>query len=167
MLTEDEFTRYHRQIIFPDFGAEGQERLKKAHTLIAGVGGLGSPAAIYLASAGVGKITIVDSDPVELSNLNRQILHWEEDVGQQKVLSAEKKLQRMNSTGNIVPLAKRLDMKNAGELLDGVSIAVDCLDNFETRFILNQACIQNDVPLIHGGINGLKGEITTIIPGQT
>ena len=167
MLTNGELTRYQRQIILPDFGAEGQEKLKKAHVLIVGVGGLGSPAAMYLACAGVGKITIVDSDSVELSNLNRQILHWENDVGQQKVISAKKKLQRMNSTLDIVPLVTRLDTKNAGELLEGVSVAIDCLDNFETRFILNAACIHNDVPLIHGGINGLKGEVTTILPGRT
>ena len=167
MLTKGELTRYHRQIIFPDFGVEGQEKLKKAHVLIAGVGGLGSPAAIYLACAGVGKITKLDSDPVELSNLNRQILHWEDDIGQQKVLSAKKKLQRMNSTADILPMVKRLDTKNASALLEGMTVAVDCLDNFETRFILNEACIRNNVPLIHGGINGFKGEVTTILPGRT
>lgn len=167
LLTEAERVRYNRQILFPAFGEEGQKKLKQSHILIAGVGGLGSPAAIYLASAGVGKLTLVDSDAVDLSNLNRQILHWEDDIGEEKVLSAARKLSRLNSSVEITPVAVKITTENVIGLLQGVNIVIDCLDTMETRFILNEGCVRKGTPLIHGGIYGLTGEITTIIPGKT
>jgi molybdopterin/thiamine biosynthesis adenylyltransferase len=166
-LSADDLVRYSRQILYPAFGEEGQRRLRQSHVLIAGVGGLGSPAAIYLACAGVGKLTIIDSDVVELSNLNRQILHGEEDIGEQKVVSAARKLARLNSTVAVNPVAARITAESLPTLLPGVDVVVDCLDNMATRFILNEACFQAGIPLIHGGISGTLGEITTIIPGQT
>jgi molybdopterin/thiamine biosynthesis adenylyltransferase len=166
-LTEEDLVRYDRQILFPAFGEEGQRKLRQAHILIAGVGGLGSPVAIYLAGAGIGKLTLVDSDAVELSNLNRQILHWEADIGEKKVISADQKLKRLNSTVALNPVAVKITAENFMGLLQGVDLVMDCMDNMATRFILNEGCVKAGIPLIHGGIYGMMGEITTIIPGQT
>ncbi len=166
-LTNEDLVRYDRQILFPSFGEEGQRKLRQAHVLVAGVGGLGSPVAIYLACAGVGKLTLVDWDAVELSNLNRQILHGEADVGEKKVVSAVQKLKQLNSTVEISPAAVKITAANVHELVQGVDVVIDCLDNMATRFILNEGCVRQGIPLIHGGIYGMMGEITTIIPGQT
>jgi molybdopterin/thiamine biosynthesis adenylyltransferase len=166
-LSAEDLVRYNRQILYPGFGEEGQRRLRQAHVLVAGVGGLGSPVAIYLACAGVGRLTIVDSDAVELSNLHRQILHGEDDIGEQKVISAARKLKRLNSTVAVNPVAVRITAESLPGLLPGVNVVIDCLDNMATRFILNKGCYQAGIPLIHGGISGTLGEITTIIPGQT
>ena len=167
ILTDEDLARYNRQILFSSFGEEGQKKLRQAHVLIAGVGGLGSPVAIYLVCAGIGRLTTVDSDSIELSNLNRQILHWEEDIGKKKVFSATGKLNRLNSTVEIVSLPDRISTENVKEMLHGVNVVVDCLDNMETRYVLNEGCVSKNTPLIHGGVYGLMGELTTIIPGQT
>ncbi len=166
-LTEEDLVRYDRQILYPAFGEEGQRKLRQAHVLIAGVGGLGSPVAIYLACAGIGKLTVVDSDAVELSNLNRQILHWEADIGEKKVVSAAQKLEKLNSTVDMNARAVKITAENFAGLLEGVDLVMDCMDNMATRFILNEGCVKAGIPLIHGGIYGMMGEITTIIPGQT
>ena len=167
LLTEEDYTRYNRQIIFPDFGEEGQKRLKQSHVLIAGAGGLGSPNATNLAYAGIGKLTLIDCDIVELSNLNRQTLHWERDLRERKVVSGAGKLKEMNSKTEIIPLNIRITEENAEELLAGVDIVMDCMDNMATRFILNKGCFRKGIPFIHGGVRGLSGQITTIIPGKT
>ncbi len=166
-LTVEERVRYGRQILFPPLGEEGQRKLKCAHVVVAGLGGLGCPAAIYLACAGVGHLTLVDTDAVELSNLNRQILHWEEDIGEKKVLSASQKLERLNSKVSLTPIAERITSENVRQLIRGADLVIDGLDNMKTRFILNEGCCREGIPLIHGGIDGLLGEITTIIPGET
>jgi molybdopterin/thiamine biosynthesis adenylyltransferase len=166
-LTDEDLVRYNRQIILPEFGEEGQKKLRLAQVLVAGVGGLGSPVAVYLACAGIGRLILADSESVELSNLNRQILHWEEDVGERKVASGTRKLIKLNSTVAVNPRVTRITAENVMELLDGVDLVVDCLDNMETRFIVNEACFQKRIPFIHGGVRGLMGEVTTIIPGQT
>jgi molybdopterin/thiamine biosynthesis adenylyltransferase len=166
-LTEEDLVRYDRQILYPAFGEEGQLKLRQAHVLIAGVGGLGSPVAIYLACAGVGKLTVVDWDVVELSNLNRQILHGEADIGEQKVISDARKLEKLNSTVEVNSHAVKITAENFSGLLQGVDLVMDCMDNMATRFILNEGCVKAGIPLIHGGIYGMTGEITTIIPGQT
>jgi len=167
VLTETDFIRYGRQILYPDFGEEGQKKLKQSHVLVAGLGGLGCPASIYLASAGIGHITLVDWDLVELSNLNRQILHWEEDIGEKKPFSAAQKLAKLNPTINITPLFEKITLENVQDIIKGANVVIDGMDNFETRFILNSGCVVERIPLIHGGIYGFLGEITTIIPGIT
>lgn len=166
-LTERELLRYGRQIMTPDFGEEGQKRLKRAHVLVAGVGGLGSPVAIYLSTAGIGRLTLIDCDSVDVTNLNRQVLHWEADVDRRKVESGEEKLTRINSAITIDALDVRITSENISDLLEGVDIVMDCMDNMETRFVINEACIKKGVPMIHGGVREMLGEVTTIIPGKT
>jgi len=166
-LTEYELTRYHRQMLIPGWGPEGQARLKASSAFIAGAGGLGSPVAIYLAVAGIGEIRICDADVIELSNLNRQILHTDRRIGQPKALSARMTLRELNPTVYIVPYCDRLDETNAGRIIGKPDIVIDCLDNFETRYLLNTYCIQNRIPLIHGAIWGLTGQVTFLYPPET
>lgn len=167
MLSENDLTRYSRQIMMPDFGEEGQKKLKGAHVVVAGIGGLGSPTSIYLACAGVGHVTLIDCDFVELPNLNRQILHYEDDIGEKKTVSAARKLTRLNPQVEVTPLFERITEDNAKELIKGVDVVVDGLDSFESRLTLNSACVNMRIPFIHGGIWGLLGQVTTIIPGKT
>lgn len=166
-LKPEELIKYNRQIIFPSFGEEGQKKLKSSHIIVAGMGGLGSPISIYLACAGVGKLTLVDFDTVELSNLNRQILHWDEDIGEKKVISAARKLRRINPFVEIIPIESRITGMNIRELIRGADIVMDAMDNMGTRLIINEACVKEGIPFIHGGIYGFMGEATTIIPGRT
>jgi molybdopterin/thiamine biosynthesis adenylyltransferase len=167
MLTQDELIRYDRQIMMPEFGREGQEKLKKAKIFIAGAGGLGSPISIYLAVAGVGALRIADHDNIELSNLNRQILHWNEDVGKDKVDSAKQKLSEINRSIDIETINRSITDDNVLELTEGCDAIVDAMDNFYTRYTLNRAAIKRRVPLFHGAVNGLEGRAMTIIPGET
>jgi len=166
MLTERDKERYSRQILFKAFGEEGQEKLKAARVLVAGVGGLGSPVAMYLATAGIGKIVLVDSDTVTLSNLNRQLLHWENDIGREKVESGREKLRKMNTDIQVEAIAEKITPETCSNLLAEVDVVVDCLDNMKTRYVLNRACIEKGVPLVHGGVYGMLGQVTTILPGD-
>lgn len=166
-LTENDLLRYQRQISYLGFGEGGQNRLKCSHVVVAGIGGLGSPASIYLACAGVGHITIVDYDFVELSNLNRQILYWDKDVGEKKVFAAAGKLTKLNPSIEITPVCDKITEDNVKDIIKGANAVIDGMDNSETRFILNSACVSEGIPFIHGAIHGLTGEITTIIPGET
>lgn len=159
--------RYERQLIFPPIGPEGQRKLERSKVVVVGAGGLGCPAAVYLACAGVGNLTIIDSDSVELSNLNRQILHWEENVGQPKAFSAAGKLSRLNSAIKVTPVVARVSEENAEALVSGADVVVDAVDNWPTRMLLSRACYRKGIPLVHGGVNGFVGQITTIIPGRT
>ena len=166
MLSERELERYDRQIMI--LGKEGQEKLKKAKVAVVGVGGLGSPVAYYLAAAGIGTLLLIDEQKPELSNLNRQILHWEEDVGKNpKPLSAKWKLERFNSDIRIETFVGKLTAENVEEVLKGVDVIVDCLDNFETRFLLDDYSQKKGVPLVHGAVEGTFGQVTTIVPGKT
>ncbi|WP_461863088.1 ThiF family adenylyltransferase [Thermococcus sp.] len=165
MLSEREVERYDRQIMI--FGEDGQERLKSSKVAVVGVGGLGSPVAYYLAAAGVNLLLVDDQSP-ELSNLNRQLLHWEEDVGKRpKALSAKWKLERFNSDIEIETYTGRLDETNIDDVLENVDILVDCLDNFETRYLLDEYAHRKRIPLVHAAVEGFYGQITTIIPGRT
>ena len=167
MLTEDELNRYDRQIMIPGFGEAGQENLKRAKVVIAGSGGLGSPIAIYLAAAGVGTIRIIDHDKVELSNLNRQVLHWDKDTDRNKVDSAVEKLSQLNKSVNIEAVKDTIDEANISGLVAGYDVIVDAMDNLPTRFLLNKAAIDNNIPFVHGAVHGLEGRAMTIIPGQS
>ncbi len=167
MLTPEERERYDRQLKIKEIGDDEQEKLKRAKVIIAGSGGLGSPAAIYLAAAGVGTIRIVDHDKVELSNLNRQILHWDKDIGRNKVDSAAEKLNQLNPHIKIEAVQETIDEANASRLVAGFDLIVDGLDNLPTRYLLNKAAIENDIPFIHGTVYGLEGRAMTIIPGKT
>jgi adenylyltransferase/sulfurtransferase len=163
MFSEREIERYKRQVML--FGEAGQERLKRAHIFIAGAGGLGSPVSIYLAVAGVGTITIVDMDVVDQSNLNRQILHFDRDIGKKKTASAEEKLRHLNPDITINAIDVTLEESNAANLIANADGIVDAMDNYPTRYLLNDVAIAKKIPLFHGGIRGFYGQATTILPG--
>ncbi|MEM2251681.1 MAG: HesA/MoeB/ThiF family protein [Candidatus Bathyarchaeia archaeon] len=166
-LTEYDLRRYDRQIRINGFGVEGQRKLKGATVLIAGAGGLGFPISVYLAAAGVGTIRIVDPDIVELDNLNRQLLHWDKDIGRKKVDSAREKLIQINPTINVEVYDEKITEENALSLVKDVDVVVDALDNYEARFALNKACVREKIPFFHGAVHGLMGQATTIVPGET
>jgi len=166
-LTESQIERYSRQILLPDVGGKGQERLLKAKVLIIGAGGLGSPAALYLASAGIGKIGIVDFDKVELNNLQRQIVHTFKSVGEPKVESAKNTLNAINQDVEIVPYKLRLTSENILDIIKDYDIIVDGSDNFPTRYLVNDACVLSGKPLCHGGIFRFDGQAITILPEKS
>ena len=167
MLTTDELERYDRQIIIKGFGKEGQEKLKQAKVIIAGGGGLGSPSSIYLAAAGVGTIRIVDHGSVELSNLNRQVLHWNEDIGRRKVVSAVEKLKKLNPEIEIEAIEETITEANVFRLVAGFDLVIDAMDNLPTRYLLNKAAVDRNIPFFHGAVYGFEGRAMTIIPGKT
>jgi molybdopterin-synthase adenylyltransferase len=167
MLTSEELERYGRQIIIPNFGEGAQEKIKRGRVLVAGVGGLGCTSALFLAGAGVGHIRLVDSDTVGLSNLNRQMLYGQEDVGRRKVEVASERLSRLNPNIELSPVFARITDDNVYDLLADVDLVVDGLDNFPTRLVLNSACVRKKITYIYGGVFGLKGAVTAVIPGRT
>lgn len=166
-LRDDQIERYSRQILLPNVGGKGQEKLLNAKVLIIGAGGLGSPCALYLASAGIGKIGIVDSDKVELNNLQRQILHSTQTVGRQKVESAKERLSAVNPDVEVITYNLRLTSENIMEIIKDYDIIVDGSDNFPTRYLVNDACVLSSKPLSHGGIFRFDGQAITIIPHQS
>lgn len=165
MLSDAEKMRYSRQIRL--FGEEGQEKLKRTSVFIAGAGGLGSVISHYMAAAGFGKIRIVDCDTVELSNLNRQILHANADVGRPKATSAYETLTGINPEIEVEALIQTISEDNIDQLLRGTHMIMDAMDNFPIRYLLNRAALQRKIPLFHGAISGYLGQATTIIPGKT
>ena len=167
MLTEDELIRYDRQIMIKGIGEDGQERLKKARVFVAGGGGLGSPISIYLAVAGVGTIRLVDHDTVELSNLNRQILHGNGDIGERKIDSAVQKLENLNKDITVEAVAETITEKNISRLVGDCDLIVDAMDNLPTRYALNRAAIDKNIPFFHGAVYGFEGRAMTVIPGRT
>ena len=166
-LTEKDRRRYHRQMILPCWGEEGQKKVKGSVVFIAGAGGLGSPAAIYLACAGVGRLRICDDGEPELSNLNRQILHGDGDIGRKKVASAREMLGRVNPEVTVEPFPQRICRENVGDLVGDAHLIIDCLDNFSTRHVLNEYAVQNRLPLVHGGVIGMCGQVTFIHTPET
>ena len=167
MLTPSERERYDRQIMIGEIGQAGQGKLKKSRVAIAGAGGLGSLIATYLTAAGIGMIRVIDHDQVSLSNLNRQILHWEEDIGRKKVDSARAKLRSLNSGVEIEAIAETITEGNVSQLVDGCDVIVDAMDNLPTRYVLNRCAIEKKVPFFHGAVNGFEGRAMTILPGKT
>ena len=167
MLTKDELERYDRQIMIRGFGEEGQEKLKQAKVFIAGSGGLGSPIAIYLAAAGIGTIRVVDHDRIELSNLNRQVLHWDENIGTRKTDSAAEKLKKLNPGVKIEAIAETITEANVSQLVADFDLIVDAMDNLPTRYLLNKTAIDKGIPLFHGAAYAFEGRAMTIIPRKT
>lgn len=151
----------------PNWGKEGQKRLKSAKVVVAGAGGLGCPVSLYLTAAGIGKLTIIDKDKFELSNLNRQILGWQRDLGSFKAKVVAEKLVALNPEIKVHPLVIEITEENIGELIQDADVVIDAMDNWKTRFIINTECVKRKIPFIHAGISGLYGQIMTIIPGKT
>jgi len=163
-LTPDQRNRYHRHLLLPEVGVEGQSRLLESKVLLLGAGGLGSPAALYLAAAGVGTIGIVDMDEVDASNLQRQILHNLDRIGDRKVDSAKKTLAGLNPDVNVVTYDTRLGADNVVELLSGYDVVVDGADNFPVRYLLNDASVKLGIPVVHGSIFRFEGMVTVFDP---
>lgn len=157
-LSPDEIARYQRHLSLPGFGPEAQEKLKRGSVLVIGAGGLGCPALLYLAAAGVGRIELVDDDVVDTSNLQRQVLYTETDAGQPKVEAAARRLRALNRFIEVVPRRVRLTRQNAIELIRGVDVVLDGSDNFGTRYLVNDACVLADRPLVYGAIQGFEGQ---------
>lgn len=167
MLNDDQTLRYSRQIILNDFGAQGQEQLLESKVLVIGAGGLGSPALLYLAAAGVGTIGIVDFDTVGISNLNRQILHFTDETGKKKVDTAEAKLKALNPEINIVKYPFRVNIDNIEEIIEEYDVVVDAVDNFAARYLISDCCYFLKKPLVEGAAVGYKGILMTIIPDKS
>ncbi len=163
-MNDQQLLRYSRQILMPEIGMEGQQKLQQAHVAIIGAGGLGSPVAMYLASAGIGQLTIVDDDTVELSNLQRQLLHTDKNIGHTKVDSATETLQAINPEVRINALASRLDATQLELLAQEVNILVDASDNFITRFAINAASVATGTPLVSGAAIRMEGQLSVFIP---
>ena len=159
-MNDQQLLRYSRHILLDDIGIEGQNKLLAARALIIGAGGLGSPAAYYLASAGVGHITLVDNDSVDLTNLQRQILHTTERIGQPKAQSGKQTLARINPDITIVALTERAEGERLDALVRQSDVVLDCSDNFATRHAINRACVANGVPLVSGAAIRFDGQIS-------
>ncbi|ENO75264.1 HesA/MoeB/ThiF family protein [Thauera sp. 63] len=159
-MNDDQLLRYSRHILLPEIGVEGQEAILSAKVLVIGAGGLGSPVAMYLAAAGVGKLVIADNDTVDLTNLQRQIMHSTEMVGHPKVESARASLQRINPLANVVPLHTRLEDAALDEQVAAADLVLDCCDNFATRHAVNRACVKHRKPLVSGAAIRFDGQVS-------
>jgi len=159
-LTREELIRYARNIKIPSIGEDGQRKIKTASALIVGVGGLGSASALYLAAAGIGRLGLVDDDRVELSNLNRQIIHDSTRIGMPKVESAQKRLADLNPEVKVDLYPHRFSQQNAAEIIGQYSIIVDGTDNFETRYQINKVCVENQKPYVYGAIFQFSGQVS-------
>ncbi len=165
-MTDDELLRYSRHILLPEFDIEGQERLRQAHVLIIGLGGLGSAVAMYLAAAGVGKLTLVDFDTVDLSNLQRQVIHQTAAIGRAKVESARDTLLALNPLVKIIAIAKALDEAELLEQVQRADVVVDASDNWPTRLAINAACVQSARPLASGAAIRWEGQVLVWRPDR-
>jgi len=163
-LIDDELLRYSRHILLPEIDVSGQEKLLAAHVAIIGIGGLGSPVALYLASSGIGKLSLIDFDSVDLSNLQRQIIHDTDHLGTTKVSSAQGKLAALNPGTSVQVYAEKLSDLEISALIKEVDAVVDCTDNFATRLTINQACVQHQVPLISGAAIRMEGQLMVYDP---
>ncbi|MBM4208646.1 MAG: molybdopterin-synthase adenylyltransferase MoeB [Gammaproteobacteria bacterium] len=164
-MDDDQLLRYSRQIMLPQCDIAGQEKLLAARVLIIGTGGLGSPAAMYLAAAGVGQLTLYDNDQVELSNLQRQIAHHTVDIGLNKAISTQATLKQLNPEVKVTAVAKRLQGELLMKEVKQADIVLDCSDNFATRFAINHACVEQKTPLVSGAAIRFEGQISVFTPG--
>lgn len=159
-MTDEQLLRYSRHILLPELGVEGQARLLAAHAVVIGAGGLGSPAALYLASAGIGRITLADGDIVDLTNLQRQILHSTASIGRPKAVSGRDSLLRLNPEVDVVALESRVDATHLDELVADATVVLDCSDNFATRHAVNRACVRHRRPLVSGAAVRFDGQVS-------
>ena len=166
-LTEDQITRYSRHILLKEVGGKGQKKLLNGRVLIIGAGGLGSPIALYLAAAGVGTIGIADADDVDITNLQRQVIHFTADVGKAKVLSAKEKMLAINPDVNVITYETWVTADNIAEMIKDYDFVIDGTDNFAAKFLINDACVLGGKPYSHGGILQFDGQTMTITPGQS
>jgi molybdopterin/thiamine biosynthesis adenylyltransferase/rhodanese-related sulfurtransferase len=166
LLTPAQQRRYSRQTLIPEIGQEGQRKLLDSKVLLIGAGGLGSPVALYLAASGIGTIGLVDDDVVDESNLQRQVLHTVDRIGQPKTASARVTLAGLNPETNVVEHRERLSAENVERLIAGYDVIVDGTDNFDTRYVLNDAAVRLGKPVVHGSIYRWDGQVTTFVPGQ-
>ena len=166
-FTEEQINRYSRHIILSEVGGKGQQKLLNSKVFLVGAGGLGSPAAYYLAAVGIGKIGIADNDVVDFSNLQRQILHSTKDVNYSKALSAKETLESLNPDVEVVPYIERLTSENIIDIIKDYDVILDGSDNFPTRYLVNDACVLTGKPLSHGSIFRFEGQVTTILPGKS
>lgn len=165
--SKEQVERYSRHIILPEVGGKGQKKINAAKVFLVGAGGLGSPVGLYLAAAGVGTIGICDADAVDLSNLQRQILHRTEDVSRPKVFSAKRTMEALNPDTKVIPYQTRLTSENILDLIKDYDIVVDGSDNFPTRYLVNDACVFARKPLVSGAVFRFDGQATTIVPYET
>ncbi len=163
-MDDQQLLRYSRHVLLDALGVEGQEKLLAGHALVVGAGGLGSPAALYLASAGIGTLTLADGDTVDLTNLQRQILHTQERVGQLKVESGRAALAAVNPETRVVPLASRLSGEALEAAVAAANVVLDCTDNFATRHAINRACLRQRKPLVSGAAIGFDGQLSVFDP---
>ena len=166
-FSSEERKRYARHLDLPGFGAHSQERLRAGRVMVVGCGGLGSPALYYLAAAGVGLLGLVDSDQVDISNLQRQILHATPDIGRPKVDSAVGRLRALNPHVRLAPHLDRLSADNARDLFAPYDVILDCTDNFAAKYLINDVCVAMKKPFIHAGISGFCGQLIAVVPGQS
>ena len=165
-FSNEQIERYSRHIILREVGGLGQTKLLESKVLMIGAGGLGSPAALYLAAAGIGKLGIVDNDTVDVSNLQRQILHGTSDVGQPKVVSAKATLNEINPDVQVITYQERLSSTNVLQLFEQYDLIIDGCDNFPTRYLINDSCVILNKPSVHGSIFQFEGQVTVFYPGQ-
>jgi molybdopterin/thiamine biosynthesis adenylyltransferase len=166
-LTEQQMERYSRHIILEQVGGAGQEKLLASSVLLVGAGGLGAPAALYLAAAGIGTIGVIDGDKVDLSNLQRQIIHHTPDVGQDKVVSAHRKIRAINPDTKVRTYNQRATADNIGQIIAEYDFVIDGTDNFPAKFLINDACYFEKIPFSHAGILQFDGQLITVLPGET
>ena len=166
-FTDAQIERYSRHILLPEVGGKGQKKIAQAKILIVGAGGLGSPAALYLAAAGMGTLGLIDSDVVDLSNLQRQVIHHTSDLGRPKVVSAKEKVDALNPDVSVRTYEERFTSQNALKIMADYDVVIDGVDNFPTKFLINDACFFAGKALVHGGILRFDGRVTTIVPRES
>lgn len=165
-MNKEQLERYSRHILLSEMGEEGQEKLLDSRVLIVGAGGLGSPAAMYLAAAGVGNIGIVDDDNVDLTNLQRQIIHTNQNIGKPKVLSAKERMNGINPDVKVETYGMKLDETNVKSIFSEYDFVIDATDNFEAKFLINDTCVELGKAFSHGGIQKFSGQLMTYVPGK-
>ncbi len=166
ILSESELERYDRQMLISSWGLEGQRKLKASKVVVAGIGGLGCPSSLYLAAAGIGKIILADRDTFKLSDLNRQILCCQRDLGRFKAEVAKEKLEALNPEIEVEAIIAEITKDSILNIAGDADIVVDGMDNWRTRFLINEYCVRNEIPFIHAGVSSLHGQMITIIPSK-